>query len=441
MTPEILSVAACVCAAISLIFVIILLLRTGRSGNDEASQLQRTSVSSSASLAEESDAHSGASGQPEVAEESAVSRDYTARPELPAIVFNPTKVENLPALKAMAREAAAFAGFREPLWIETSEDDPGVSQTRVALEHGAGVVIAAGGDGTVRSVAGALAGSGVPLGILPLGTGNLLARNIGIPLGRPLDALAVALTGSIRHIDVGYVASAQRRLPPIEVADHDGRGRAGADRHNAGGAEAGSALEAFEPVFEGEEPFVVIAGTGFDASIMNDTDSDLKSSVGWMAYVAAGAKNLAQHKIHARITTAGTESLANPRFRDGIHVSARSIMFANCGALIGGVTLAPDAQIDDGWLDVTFLNPARGILGWADLANKIGLQSIGIRAGVRSARAGVKSAASSVQFRRARALHLEMAGQELVEVDGDVLGRAQALDVSLKPGALAVRVP
>src|SRR5699024_2373717 len=94
-------------------------------------------------------------------------------------------------------------GWEDPLILETTEDDPGRGPAEEAVAAGVDVVIAGGGDGTVRAVADALVGTDVALGILPLGTGNLLARNLDVVLDRPEWALRTALTGTSALIDTG----------------------------------------------------------------------------------------------------------------------------------------------------------------------------------------------------------------------------------------------
>ena len=121
-----------------------------------------------------------------------------------ALVYNPVKVE-LDALKAAVSRAEEAAGWDETLWLETSVEDPGAGQTREAIEAGVDMVIAAGGDGTVRVVAEALHGSGISLGLLPSGTGNLLARNLDLTLDDIDNALTVAFSGTDRAIDIGMI--------------------------------------------------------------------------------------------------------------------------------------------------------------------------------------------------------------------------------------------
>src|SRR6478752_1003064 len=94
-----------------------------------------------------------------------------------ALEYNPTKVDAA-ALRATVEKQSMDAAWAPPLFYETRVDDLGDGVTRQALEEGVDAVLVAGGDGTVRAVSEAMTGSGVPLAIVPSGTGNLLARNL-----------------------------------------------------------------------------------------------------------------------------------------------------------------------------------------------------------------------------------------------------------------------
>ncbi len=124
---------------------------------------------------------------------------------LAAVVVNPTKVDDPDAVRAQITRICVEHGWSEPLWLETTADDPGSGQTREALERGADVVMAHGGDGTVRAVAEVLAGTRTPLGLLPAGTGNLLARNMDATLDDVEGSVRIALTGDDRAVDVGWM--------------------------------------------------------------------------------------------------------------------------------------------------------------------------------------------------------------------------------------------
>ena len=109
-----------------------------------------------------------------------------------AIVVHPDKVADAGKFRAAVSEAMHEHGWQPPLWLETTAEDPGQKQAREAAAAGVDLVLACGGDGTVTACAEGVAGAGVPLAIVPMGTGNLLARNLGLPVD--LDAaLAVAL--------------------------------------------------------------------------------------------------------------------------------------------------------------------------------------------------------------------------------------------------------
>lgn len=226
-----------------------------------------------------------------------------------AVVVNPTKVADLEARRRRVSTQMALAGWEEPLWLETSPHDSGRGMTRQALAAGVDVVFAAGGDGTVMSVVSELAGSRVPLAILPAGTGNLLARNLRLPTDLD-EAIQVGLSGVDRDIDLGEV---------------------------------------------GGQRFAVMAGIGFDAQVMADAPDQLKAHVGWPAYLVSGAQNLRGRGMRVTVQVDGGEVLRR---------RARSVLVGNVGALQAGVQLIPHAEPDDGVLDVVLLTP-ENLGGWA----------------------------------------------------------------------------
>lgn len=229
-----------------------------------------------------------------------------------AVIFNPVKIESEFRENALTA-ALEGAGWAETLWLPTTEDDVGKGMTREALDAGVDRVIGAGGDGTIRVIADGLAGSGVPLGILPTGTGNLLARNLGIPLDRE-EAVGVALGEHTRTIDL------------IEFSVDDGPA----------------------------EHFAVAAGTGIDAMIMDETDPKLKDKVGSVAYFLAAGKAMGRLPVPATIEIDGHRRLRR---------KAMLVLVGNVGELQAGITLLPDARPDDGQLDVFVASP-RTVRDW-----------------------------------------------------------------------------
>jgi diacylglycerol kinase family enzyme len=209
-------------------------------------------------------------------------------PQRAAIIINPAKPVDIDVRGLVAKHCVEN-GWGETLWFETTKEDPGVGQAKEALAQGADIVIAAGGDGTVRCVAEVLSGGDTPMGLLPLGTGNLLARNLGMDVTDYDGAMAGALIGTERKIDVVRA----RRSDP-----------------------------------EKEQLFLVMAGVGYDATIMADTNEDLKDKVGWLAYVDAGIRNLPGKPVRATIVIDG---------QTAVHRGVRSVMVGNCGKVQGGL--------------------------------------------------------------------------------------------------------
>ncbi|WP_277213486.1 diacylglycerol/lipid kinase family protein [Isoptericola croceus] len=329
------------------------------------------------------------------------------RPQI-AVVVNPSK-EGSDRIVDTARRICAEAALPEPLFYDTTVDDPGTGQARRALADGADIVVAAGGDGTVRAVAESLSGTDTPMGIVPAGTGNLLARNLDIPLGGVDEAMAVVIGGRDRRIDVG-----RARITPVPDE----------------GTDAGDVTsEDVAPEGPGDEQvahiFLVIAGLGFDAAMVADTDDQLKARMGWVAYFLAGARHLHGRRMRAQITI-DDETAVTARLR--------TFLVGNCGRLPGGITLLPDAVIDDGVLDVAAIDTRGGLAGWAQLFGEVVAQGMGVQN-------EAKVKIGRIDHVRARRVRIDVDGSEQAQVDGDVLGPATCLESWVEPGALVVRAP
>jgi diacylglycerol kinase family enzyme len=230
-----------------------------------------------------------------------------------AVIVNPKKVGDMTRARTLVEGVAASLGHPSPEWFETSAADPGPGQARRAVEQGATTVVAWGGDGTVMGVASSLVNSDVSLGIVPGGTGNLLARNLGIPLDAG-SAVEVALTGAERRIDLlsVYLGRSQRVLS------------------------------------------AVMCGMGWDADMMGATEG-LKRRVGWGAYVLEGARHMRTKPMRLRLSVDGGPEQ---------HLYGRTVLVANVGRLVAGLDLIPEARAEDGLLDVLVIDPSSPV-DWA----------------------------------------------------------------------------
>ena len=207
------------------------------------------------------------------------------------------------------RRVLEAAGVADPLWYEVPKSRKAPKQVKRALEEGAELVFAWGGDGTVQRCIDVLAGTGTPLAIVPAGTANLLATNLGIPSDIE-EAVRIGLNGARRSIDVG--------------------------RMNG-------------------ERFGVMAGAGFDAAMIRDADAGLKDRFGRIAYVWTGARNVRAKPFKAKIRVDGATW-----FDD----KASCILVGNVGNLFGGIEAFDDAKPDDGMLELGVVT-ADGLVQWA----------------------------------------------------------------------------
>lgn len=332
------------------------------------------------------DAHPGTREEREPQQEpERVPEPFAADPDdrpRAAIVVNPTKFDDLDGLYAQVEEVCEQQGWAKPLWLETTAEDPGQGPTRQAMDEGVELVLACGGDGTVRAVAEALAGSDVAMGLLPAGTGNLLARNLDVSVTDIAASAKLALTGGDHPVDVGRLV--------LDSSGEDERPR--------------------------EHVFCVMAGLGFDATIMANAPEALKARVGWLAYVVSGMRHLKGKSSRVRITIDGKAPLSR---------RIRTVVVGNCGKLTGGLVLMPDARVDDGWIDVVSIAP-RGLAGWVGVAGQVLTRR--------------RKGHHRVEHFRCREVVIQSENPEQVQIDGDPIGEARVLRIRIDPGALRLRV-
>jgi diacylglycerol kinase (ATP) len=240
----------------------------------------------------------------------------TRAPMASAVIVNPVRVPDLAERRRVIESTLTAAGWPAPAWFETTAEDTGTGQARRAVEQGAAVVFVCGGDGTVRAAIAGLVGTDAALAVVPAGTGNLLALNLGLP-SDPETVVRMAISGGRRRVDVG---------------------------------EAGA------------EVFAVMAGMGFDAAMMGSASTALKARVGSPAYVVSAVKHLRDRPMRVAVHNDDQP----PR-----RYSARSVLVGNVGELQGGIRLMPDAAPDSGTMEVAVLTPRHlghwAALGWAVL--------------------------------------------------------------------------
>jgi diacylglycerol kinase (ATP) len=308
-----------------------------------------------------------------------------------AVVWNPSKTEK-ETLEQALRDACSDRSVPEVQWWETSKDDPGQGAAQRALAAGADLIVVAGGDGTVRAVAEHLAdvSSTAEMAVVPLGTGNLLARNLGVPINDSPAAFSRALTGQPTAVDVGWVE--------VDLADST-------ERH----------------------AFVVLVGFGIDAQMIAETDDDLKDKAGWLAYVESLGRALSSSDIvpfHITIDD-----------RPGTAEEGHTLLIANCGTLQGGFTLLPDADPSDGELDFLLLS-AEGLTQWVGTLKTM-MWDNGLMRLLKKTHDTVSTEA--VDHGRAQKIDVTLPKPQAFEIDGEKIGETRAFRVTVQPSAIHVR--
>jgi len=311
-----------------------------------------------------------------------------------AIVYNPTKVP-LDRLRAAVEAEETRLGWQPSRWYATTRTDAGGGAAATALSAGPGVLLVAGGDGTVRAVAEAVRGTDVPLALVPAGTGNLFARNLGLPLGSIEDSVDLAFSGVTRDVDVG---AAELQRADGEWAHH---------------------------------AFVVMAGIGLDAVMAQGTNAVAKRHLGWLAYVDPIARSvLANRQFPMRY-----------RVDDGRVRSARAhtMIIGNCGTLTAQLLLLPDAVLDDGLLDVVVLRP-RGVFGWGRIGTRLTVHGLLHRSRLGRRIVQLTPGLEALKYLQGRRLEVRFETPQDVELDGDSFGQVISARLAIDHAALRVCV-
>lgn len=312
-----------------------------------------------------------------------------------AVIFNPEKVDAGRLQKSVDAVLAQHA-IREVSYLPTTASQTGHAQASKAVAQGSTLVLAVGGDGTLRAVIEGIQGTEVALGIVPRGTGNALARNLGIPLGSVTRAVERAVTGTTRTIDLGQ-------------AKMEFGGSRGSETH----------------------VFAVMAGTGLDAKVIMNTSSDLKRKLGWVAYIDGGLKSLPVRFERMDVSVNGRPSKS---------LKVHSLLIGNCGFLAGNITLMPDARLDDGLLDVAYVGPRR-FWNWIDFWNRVTIMSWTINK-IKSWRKITDAVANVKTLENLAGKRIEVWPEHPVEIqlDGDGFGKVHSVTFEVLPSALNVRL-
>lgn len=311
------------------------------------------------------------------------------------MVFNPAKV-SVDALRSAVAAQEGAAGWSPTAWFETSRSDDGLSAAVEAARSAPDLILVAGGDGTLRAAAQALAGSGVPLGLIPSGTGNLFARELHLTLNDLAASVANAFEGADRQVDVGLA----------ELERQDGT----VTRH----------------------AFLVMAGIGLDAHMASHTNERLKKRIGWLAYSDPIARSIVGNKqfdLRYQLDD-----------RPEVGTRAHTVIVGNSGMLTGGLLLLPEAVIDDGRLDAVVFRPGRGS-GWTNIGYRLAFNRMLHRTRFGRLLASVTPKPRAIRWTQASRMRVRFVDAQEIQLDGDAQGLVLGASLSVHHRGLTIRVP
>jgi len=313
-----------------------------------------------------------------------------------AIIYNPVH-SPLGRLRDAVDAQERLLGWGPSMWFKTAAEDAGRQAACDAAATAPDVMLVAGGDGTIRTVVEAVRESGVPIAPLPVGTGNLLARNLSLPLTDLERSIEAAFTGADQTVDVG-----------LAELEHESGDRT-------------------------SHVFLVMAGMGLDAAMAENTSRSAKKRLGWLAYVAPIARSI----------------IANQLFHldyriDGGRVKstrAHTIIVGNCGTLTGNMLLIPAAVVDDGLLDVVAMRPT-GFFSWARIGTRLTVQDAARRLRVSSRmHRRRRSDFNGLTYAQGKKFEARFETPHAIELDGDLFGNVTRVRITVQQGALRLRTP
>ena len=269
------------------------------------------------------------------------------------------------------REILAREGVTDPLWYEVNKSRRAPKYARRAASRGVDVLFVWGGDGSVQRCIDAVAGTNTAVAILPAGTANLLAENLEIPHDLAA-AVQVGLHGDRRRLDTGSVNG---------------------------------------------ERFMVMAGAGFDARMIAEADRGAKDRLGQAAYVVTGIRNLTARRARATVKVDGKPFFAG---------KVSCVLAANVGKILGGVEAFPQAQPDDGRLELGVVT-ARDPVQWA--------RTLGSLALGHAERSPFAKVTTGKKFK------IRFDQKVRYELDGGARPASKKLRIKVRPGSVTVCVP
>jgi len=309
-----------------------------------------------------------------------------------AVIFHPSKIT-----RAKIEAAFTKAGFTNLSYFPSDHKTGGLKATKEAIKAGATHIIAAGGDGTVRACVQAVFEEEAPvtLGLVPIGTGNILARNLKLPITNLDKCIRRAVIGDVYEIDLGVAKAINKH----------------------------GELTKFY--------FTGIAGIGMDARIMQRTQPELKRRVGWIAYIEGGFRSLPLkfEKFEVLVDDLTPKSL-----------KSYSILIGNAGWLPGQISMMPDARLDDDKLDVAAIGP-RKIWNWVDFFARVTWQNKVVRP-LALGRKWMDQTANlkTIENLGGARIRVKPHHPSPLQLDGDVIGEVLEVDFSLQHKALKIRL-